>query len=81
MEELYWVGIKESEIRSCKNIFKGSITYTGSGKNGNISYSSCSGKILNYNTDSSELDAFISKTLHQLILENHNIKLIFYNPY
>ncbi len=28
MEELYWVGIKESEIRSCKNIFKGSITYT-----------------------------------------------------
>ena len=81
MEELYWVGIKESEIRSCKNIFKGSITYTGSGKNGNISYSSCSGKILNYNTDSSELDAFISKTLHQLILENHNIKFMFYNPY
>lgn len=81
MEELYWVGIKESEIRSCTNIFKGSITYTGSGKNGNISYSSHTGKILNYNSDSGELDAFINETLLQMISENHNIKFMFYNPY
>lgn len=81
MEELYWVGIKESEIRSCINIFTGSVTYSGSGKNGNISYSSYFGEILNYNTDSDKLDSFIKKTLLQLISENHNIKFMFYNPY
>lgn len=81
MEELYWVGLKESEIRSCINIFTGSVTYTGSGENGNISYSSYSGEILNYNADSDKLDAFIKKTLLQLISENHNIKFMFYNPY
>jgi len=81
MENLYWVGIKESEIRSCKNLFKGSITYTGSGKNGNISHSTYSGKILNYNKDSDELDTFIKETLLMLISENTNIKFMFYNPY
>lgn len=81
MENLYWVGIKESEIRSCKNIFKGSITYTGSGKNGNIAYSAYSGKILNYNKDSTELDTFIKETLLKLISENPNVKFMFYNPY
>lgn len=80
MEELYWVGIKESEIRSCKNLFKGSVTYIGTGKNGNISYSSYAGKLLNYNKDSDELDVFIEKTLLMLISENPNAKLMFYNP-
>lgn len=81
MEDLYWVGIKESEIRSCKNLFKGSVTYTGSGKNGNISYSACSGKIMNYNKDSNELETFIKKTLLMLISKNNNVKFMFYNPY
>lgn len=81
MEELYWVGIKESEIRSCINLFKGSVTFVGSGKNGNISYSVHSGKIPNYNRDSNELDDFMKKTLLFLISQDRNVKFMFYNPY
>lgn len=81
MEELYWVGIKESEIRSCINLFKGSVTFVGSGKNGNISYSAHFGKIPNYNQDSNELDIFMRETLLSILSENRNIKFMFYNPY
>ncbi|MEY8428845.1 radical SAM protein [Lachnospiraceae bacterium 46-15] len=81
MEELYWVGIKESEIRSCINLFKGSVTFVGSGKNGNISYSARYRKVLNYNKDSDELDDFIKETLLSLISKNQNVKFMFYNPY
>ncbi len=80
MEELYWVGIKESEIRSCINLFKGSVTFIGSGKNGNISYSARFGKILNYNRDSDVLENFIREVLYSLIRQNLNVKFMFYNP-
>ena len=81
MENLYWVGIKESEIRSCKDLFAGSITYNGSGKDGNISYTHIYGEILNYNNDSSKLDSFMRNTLLDLIEEIPDIKFMFYTPY
>ncbi len=81
MENLYWVGIKESEIRSCKELFAGSITYNGSGKNGNIAYTHTYGEILNYNNDSPRLDIFIKNTLLSLIQTIPNIKFMFYTPY
>ena len=81
MENLYWVGIKESEIRSCKNLFSGSITYNGSGNNGNISYTRMHEEILNYNNDSPKLDSFMRNTLLDLIKKSPDIKFMFYTPY
>ncbi len=81
MENLYWVGIKESEIRSCKNLFSGSITYNGSGNNGNISYTRMHEEILNYNNDSPKLDSFMRNTLLDLIKKIPDIKFMFYTPY
>lgn len=81
MENLYWVGIKESEIRSCKNLFSGSITYNGSGNNGNISYTRIHEEILNYNNDSPKLDSFMRNTLLDLIKKIPDIKYMFYTPY
>lgn len=81
MENLYWVGIKESEIRSCKNLFAGSITYNGSGKAGNIAYTHIYGEILNYNNDSAKLDSFMRNTLLNLIKKIPDIKFMFYTPY
>lgn len=81
MENLYWVGIKESEIRSCKDLFAGSITYNGTGKDGNISYTHIYGEILNYNNDSPKLDSFMRSTLLEMIKRNPDIKFMFYTPY
>ncbi len=67
MKHIYWVGVKESEIQTCKFLFEGSITFIGSGKNGNISFSSSNNYIINYNEDSVELDNFMRKTLHMII--------------
>lgn len=67
MKHIYWVGVKESEIQTCKFLFEGSITFIGTGKNGNISFSSSNDYIINYNEDSSELDNFMKKTLHMII--------------
>lgn len=81
MINLYWVGIKESEIRSCKNLFAGSITYNGSGEDGNIAYTHIHGEILNYNNDSFKLDAFMRNTLMELIRTVPDVKFMFYTPY
>lgn len=67
MKNIYWVGIKESEIRSCRRLFNGSVTFIGSGKNGNISYSSEYNYTINYNEDSKELDQFMEKSLLGII--------------
>lgn len=80
MEEIYWVGIKESEI-SCVDFFSGSITYSGSGTNGNLSYVSEYKKILNYNNDSVELDTFVKDNINKLISEKPNVKFMFYNNF
>lgn len=81
MINLYWVGIKESEIRSCKNLFTGSITYNGTGKDGNIAYTHIYGEILNYNNDSFKLDSFMRNTLMDLIKTVPDVKFMFYTPY
>ncbi|MCI9066972.1 MAG: hypothetical protein HFI53_14165 [Lachnospiraceae bacterium] len=67
MKHIYWVGIKESEIQMCSHLFEGSITFIGSGKCGNISFSASHDYIINYNEDSLELDNFMRESLHTII--------------
>lgn len=67
MKHIYWVGVKESEIQACRHLFEGSVTFIGSGKDGNISFSSSNNYIINYNEDSLELDNFMKCTLHAII--------------
>lgn len=80
MKHIYWVGVKESEIQTCKHIFEGSITFIGSGKDGNISFSSSNGYIINYNEDSLELDNFMRKTLHEIIEKVSDVSFLCYTP-
>lgn len=80
MEQIYWVGIKETEIRTCKHLFSGSITFIGTGKNGNISYSSSNNYIINYNEDSIELDNFMKKQLNKVIDQIPEVSFLCYTP-
>lgn len=78
MEHIYWVGVKESEIRTCRHLFEGSITFIGSGKDGNISFSSSNDYIINYNEDSLELDNFMKEALHSILKRIPNASFFCY---
>lgn len=78
MRHIYWIGVKESEIQTCKHLFEGSVTFIGSGKDGNISFSASNDYIINYNEDSLELDNFMKKTLHAIIEKNNNVSFLCY---
>lgn len=78
MKHIYWVGIKESEINACRHLFQGSITFIGSGKDGNISYSANTDYIINYNEDSDELDNFMKKSLLSIINKVPDVSFLCY---
>lgn len=78
MAKIFWVGIKESEIRLCKHLFDGSITFIGSGEDGNISFSSSNGFIINYNEDSMELDRFMEGTMLNIISKYPDVSFFCY---
>lgn len=78
MSKIYWVGTKESELRSCKHLFDGSITFIGSGRNENISFSSSNDFIINYNEDSRELDQFMENTMLNIIAKYPDVSFFCY---
>lgn len=78
MKHIYWVGVKESEIRTCKHLFEGSVTFIGSGKDGNISFSSVNDYIINYNEDSLQLDNFMRESLHVIIKKVSDVSFFCY---
>jgi len=80
MKHIYWIGVKESEIRTCIHLFEGSVTFIGSGQNGNISFSASNDYIINYNEDSIELDNFMKKTLHEIIEIVPDVSFLCYTP-
>ena len=78
MKHIYWVGLKESEIQACNFLFEGSVTFIGTGKNGNISFSSCKNFVINYNEDAIELDNFMRETLHGIIEKVPDVSFLCY---
>lgn len=81
MKDLYWVGIKESDIDGCKDLYEGSITILGSGKDKNISYSSTTDERINHNDikNLSKVTEWINNTLLKILDNNSNAKFMFYN--
>jgi hypothetical protein len=78
--ELYWTGARASDTRYTGNLFKGSVTIYGNGKDGNLAYCSSSTKRINHNVDSPEASLFILKKQLELISQNENCMFMAYNP-
>lgn len=81
MKHLYWVGINESEIEFCKELFEKSITINGSNNKNNISFSGIYNRRVNYNLDNCEIDNFFNSTLKKICLEDNKANFMFYNPH
>lgn len=81
MKDLYWIGVKESDIEGCNQLYKGSLTILGSGENGNISYSSNKNERINHNSDENEkeVNEWLNSNALKILANNPNAKFMFYN--
>lgn len=81
MQDLYWIGVKESDIEGCNQLYKGSLTILGSGENGNISYSSNKNERINHNSDENEkeVNEWLNSNALKILANNPNAKFMFYN--
>lgn len=81
MENIYWVGPRESDIQEIESIFAGSITIYGSNGGNNISYCKSNTDRINHNMHNDDCDAFIQEELKKLIHKEETVRFLFYNPF
>lgn len=78
---IYWIGIKESDLDDEPRLFEKSITFFGSGKGSNVSYSNKSGKRINHNINSEESSLFIAKNINEILSQNENAHFMYFSPF
>lgn len=78
--KLFWIGIQESDIKDTNNLFEGSITIFGSGKNGNNSFDSKYKIRYNYNLDNDLWGDFVNTTAKEIISQNPDCSFLLYYP-
>ncbi len=78
MKNLYWIGIRESDISFCSNLFENSITIFGKH---NISMQNKMNRIVDYNdeNDFDLIDQFFTTEMKRIIKENKNARFMYYN--
>ncbi len=79
MNNIYWVGVRQSDIKDMGDFFKGSVTIFGDGTNNNISFCPKNGRY-NHNMPNPACDAFFEKTLESLCQQDDSVQFMFYNP-
>lgn len=79
MSNIYWVGVRQSDIEDTGDLFKGSITIFGDNLNGNIAFCTAENRI-NHNIDNPECDLFFDRMLHSFCIEDPDVRFMFYNP-
>lgn len=79
MSNVYWVGVRQSDIEDTGDLFKGSITIFGNNQNGNIAYCN-ENKRINHNIVNKECDLFFEKALESLCEKDDSVRFMFYNP-
>lgn len=79
-KKLFWIGIRESEIKDTGQLFDGSITVYGSNQNQNISYEHISHLRIDYNQENKDLNQFIDETAKNILEKFPNSSFMLYYP-
>lgn len=79
MKKLVWIGIRESDTKSVRHLFSGSITLFGSGENGNISLEKETHNRINHNTDFIGVDAFYISAMQYFLNEDEETEFLQYD--
>lgn len=80
MKHIYWIGIRKSDLLSLDNLYTGSVTFFGDGKNGNISLTQTGIPRINHNIDSAIFLEFYEMAMQRILEEDNNAEFMFYNP-
>lgn len=80
MENIYWIGIRESDLLAIDHIYNGSITFFGSAENNNICLFKSSTIRKNHNSDLPILGEFYRKEMQRILNKDPEAKFMFYNP-
>lgn len=80
MEHTYWIGIRKSDLLSLENLYIGSATFFGDGKNRNISLSQIDTSRINHNINSTYFIEFYEMAMQRILDKDENAKFMFYNP-
>jgi len=80
MKPLVWVGVRESDIADCDDIFCGSVTIFGSNIGGNRAYCTQIAKRIDHNVNSIVPDIFWNDELMHWVEQYPNMHFMFYNP-
>lgn len=79
MSNIYWVGVRESDLLGLDHMYKGSITFFGSGQNGNRCLFQNKVPRKNHNESDPQFDLFYTQTMRKVLQENPSAQFMFYN--
>lgn len=79
MSNIYWVGIRESDLLSTGPLYDGSITFFGSGEGGNLCLFCGEMQRRNHNQKDAALNQFYSQTMKAIVEKNPSVRFMFYN--
>ena len=77
LKQVYWVGIRESEILELRDRFAGSVTIFGSGRDANRAYDKACGVRYDYNQEIPGYTAFLKRELDEIVRENPEALFLF----
>lgn len=78
--DIFWIGIAESEIIHTSQLFTGSITIFGSGRNNNYSFDKAYNLRYNYNMDNDLWIEFVNKSAEQIVEKYPQCVFMMYYP-
>lgn len=76
--ELYWIGIRESELAATNHLFSGSITIFGTGKGSNYSFDKEYDLRFDYNQDNDLWINFVNKKANEILGKNPEARFLLY---
>ncbi len=79
MSNIYWVGIRESDLLAVDSLYRGSVTFFGSGKNGNRCLFQGEDVRKDHNENNTLFDSFYTRTMQLILQENPVASFMFYN--
>lgn len=80
MQNIYWIGTRESEICNTGDLFEGSITVFGSNEHNNHSFDKEYMWRFNYNEDNIMFTEFVNNTAKKILILNPSAKFMLYFP-
>jgi predicted DNA-binding transcriptional regulator len=80
VSEIVWIGVRESDISDCANLFSKSITIFGSNEGNNHSYCSNKEIRIDHNEPASVPNIFWKENMYKCLNVNPDTYFLYYNP-